>query len=109
MSIAYNSNLYDLVYADALFCLSAVTMASLSPIFMIAITIIGLLLLVSGSNPEENKDRELIIDEEEALAWLDYLNSELEIRGSRGVELNFNYQTNITDYNQQKFVSVYMT
>ena len=80
-------------------------MASLSPIFMIAITIIGLLLLVSCSPPEENK-RELIIDEEVAQTWLDYLNSELEIRGSRSTELNFNYQTNITDYNQQKYVSL---
>ena len=79
-------------------------MALSSPIFMI--TIIGLFLLASCSYPEEDKDRELIIDEEEAQAWLDYLNSELEIRGARSAELNFNYQTNITDYNQQKYVSV---
>ena len=80
------------------------TMASSSPIYIVLIFIIGLLLLVSCSHPDE--DRELIIDEEEAQAWLDYLNSELAIRDSRSVELNWNYQTNITDYNQQKYVSV---
>ena len=80
------------------------TMASSSPIYIVLIFVIGLLLLVSCSHPDE--DRELIIDEEEAQAWLDYLNSELAIRDSRSVELNWNYQTNITDYNQQKYVSV---
>ena len=66
------------------------------------ITFLGMVIHICLST---NADETLITDEAEAREFLDYFNTEVQVRNAKMMNFNWNFDTNMTAYNQQRRVS----